>query len=69
MVVDAYSGGKVTPAVAAIAPVLMVMSIIYFMGAVVRNWILLWLCCLRSWAKACFCIYHTQSSSGFERAS
>jgi aquaporin Z len=33
-VVDAYSGGKVTPPVAAIAPGLMVMSIIYFMGAV-----------------------------------
>ena len=33
-VVDAYSGGKVTEPIAAIAPGLMVMSMIYFMGSV-----------------------------------
>lgn len=34
VVVDAYTGGKVTKPMAAIAPGLMVMSIIYFMGSV-----------------------------------
>ena len=34
VVVDAYSDGKVTEPIAAIAPGLMVMSIIYFMGSV-----------------------------------